>query len=145
MARPAGTPASAGRVRSPRKKSRNPAYSTAMAASQGSAMAAVKLPRLSPLTVNASRLVRFDTGSSSDAELARCAQAYIGGRGRSRSRAVVSCTTGVSSTTVVSRLSTAVVTEASANVPVSSRTGSRPLHRASRAPAAVNRPSASHS
>ena len=53
----------------------------------------------------------------------------------------MSCTTGVSSTTVVSRLSTAVVTEASPNTPPSSRTGDPRLARASRAPAAVNSPS----
>ena len=80
-----------------------------MAASHGSPIAAVKPVRLSPLTENASRLVRFDTGSSSDAEFARCVHAYMYGLGGSRSRAAVSCTTGVSSTTVVSRLSTAVV------------------------------------
>ena len=44
----------------------------------------------------------------------------------------------------MSRLSTAVVADASANVPVSSRTGRCRLHRASRAPAALKSPSDSH-
>ena len=46
-----------------------------MATTQGSPIAAVKPVRLRVLTENASRLVRFDTGSSSDAEFARCVQA----------------------------------------------------------------------
>ena len=58
----------------------------------------------SPAVANASRLVRFDTGSSSDAVLARCAVAYACGRAGTRSVRAVASTTGVSSTTVASRL-----------------------------------------
>ena len=82
----------------------------------------------------------MDTGSSSDAELARWVHAYTWGLGLTRSRVAVSCTTGVSSTTVVSRLRTAVVTEARPNTPPSNRTGEPRLARASRAPAAANSP-----
>ncbi len=46
-----------------------------MAASQGSAITALNWVKDSPATVKASRLVRFETGNSSDAELARCAVA----------------------------------------------------------------------
>ncbi len=81
----------------------------------------------------------MDTGSSSDAELARCVHAYTCGLGRIRRRTAVSCTTGVSSTTVVSRLSSAVVIAARPNTPRSSRAGEP--RRASRAPAALNSPS----
>ena len=42
-----------------------------MAASQGRVMTAAKCRNDRPAAVNASRLVRFDTGSSSDALLAR--------------------------------------------------------------------------
>ena len=45
----------------------------------------------------------MDTGSSSDAVLARCAVAYACGRAGTRSARVVASTTGVSSTTVASR------------------------------------------
>ena len=77
--------------------------------------------KLSPLAENASRFVRFDTGSSSDAELARCVQAYTCGRGRAATAAAVANTTGVSSTTVASRLSTAVTTDTTAKTTASSR------------------------
>ena len=106
--------AGAAAARSPAKNQRNAAYSTAIATSQGTAISAPKWIRSAPATENASRLVRLDTGSSSDAELARWVHAYTLGLGRTRSRVAVSCTTGVSSTTVVSRLRTAVVTEAEA-------------------------------
>ena len=46
-----------------------------MAASQGSVITAAKCRNDSPAAVNASRLVRFDTGNSSDAVFARCAVA----------------------------------------------------------------------
>ena len=42
-----------------------------MTTSQGSAITAANPAKLSPVAANASRFVRFDTGSSSDAELAR--------------------------------------------------------------------------
>ena len=83
--------------------------------------------------------MRFETGSSSDALLARCEHAYTCGRGLTRSRAAVANTTGVSSTTVASRLSTAVVAAAAANTSASSRRGSP------RAPTAIAAPSASNS
>ena len=43
--------------------------------SQGGAISALNRPNESPDALKASRFVRFDTGSSSDAELARCVQA----------------------------------------------------------------------
>ena len=109
-------------------------HSTAIAASQGSAISAAKRVNESPLASNASRLVRFETGSSSEALLARCVHAYTCGRGLKRSRAAVANTTGVSRTTVASRLSTAVVAAATANTSPSSRRGSP------RAPPAIAAP-----
>ena len=109
-------------------------HSTAIAASQGSAISAAKRVNDSPLASNASRLVRFETGSSSDALLARWVHAYTCGRGLKRSRAAVANTTGVSRTTVASRLSTAVVAAATANTSPSSRRGSP------RAPPAIAAP-----
>ena len=122
----------------------NTAYSTPMAASQGTAISAANRPKASPLAANASRLVRLDTGSSSDAELARCVHAYTCGLARTSSRAAVANTTGVSSTTVASRLSTAVVTAAIPNTRPSSLRGLPALPRAIAAPQARNSPSASH-
>jgi hypothetical protein len=46
-------------------------YSVAIAASHGSAIIAAKRGNARPLAANASRFVRLDTGSSSDAEFAR--------------------------------------------------------------------------
>ena len=79
----------------------------------GSAISAANAAKLSPLAANASRLVRFETGSSSEAS-------WPGGCRRRRAaaaarrRAAVANTTGVSSTTVASRLSAAVTTAATA-------------------------------
>src|SRR4051812_39509579 len=114
-------------------------HSTASAVSHGSAMSAAKRVNDRPLRSNASRLVRFDTGRSSDALLARWGQAYTCGRALILSRAAVANTTGVSRRTVASRLSTAVVPAAAANTIASSRRG-RP-----RAPVAIAAPSASNS
>src|SRR6185312_4168615 len=94
-----------------------------MHTSHGPAMRDVKAAKDNPVAVKASRLVRFDTGSNSEAELARCVQAYTCGRAATRRRDDVVSSTGVSSTTVASRDSTAVVTDASANVVTSSRRG----------------------
>src|SRR3954469_11786465 len=96
------TTGSAGALRSERKYQRNTAYSATITASQGSAITPANPRKVSPLAANASRLVKLDTGSSSDAELARCADAYAAGRGRTPVRAAVASTTGVSSTTVAS-------------------------------------------
>ena len=86
----------------------------------------------------------METGSSSDAEFARCVHAYTCGLARTSSLAAVANTTGVSSTTVASRLSTAVVTDAITNTCASSLRG-RPLPvRAIHAPQAWNKPSSSH-
>jgi hypothetical protein len=101
--------------RSSAKNRPNTAHSTPITASHGSAISAAKRPKVSPLAANASRLVRLETGSSSDAEFARCVHAYTGGLDRTFSVAVVASTTGVSRTTVASRLSTAVVTAAITN------------------------------
>ncbi len=62
-------------ARSFAKNQRNKRNSTTMAASQGRDMAAAKCRNDSPAALKANRLVRFDTGSSSDAVLARCAVA----------------------------------------------------------------------
>ena len=116
-----------------------------MTSSQPGAISSAKRGNDSPLAANASRLVRLETGSSSEAEFARWAVAYTCGRARSPTRAAVANTTGVSSTTVASRLSTAVVSAATANTPPSSRTGRPRQARATTSPAAVNRPSSAHS
>ena len=131
-------------ARSVAKKRPNTAYSTPMTTSHGRAISAAKWPNASPLAANASRLVRLDTGSSSDAELARCVHAYTSGRDRTSSRAAVANTTGVSRTTVVSRLSTAVVTDATTNTRASSLRGRPAADRAIHAPQARNSPSSSH-
>ncbi len=64
-----------GRRRSVAKKRVKTTHSTAITASVGSTISAAKCRNESPLAWNASRLVRFETGSSSEAELARCAHA----------------------------------------------------------------------
>jgi hypothetical protein len=86
----------------------------------------------------------LDTGSNSDAELARCEHAYTCGRGLMRRRAAVANTIGVSSTIVASRLSTAVVTAATTNTIASSRRGRRREPAAIDAPSASNRPARRH-
>ena len=116
-----------------------------MAASQGSAIKPANRPNDSPLAEKARRLVRFDTGSSSDAEFARCVHAYMCGCDRMRNRAAVTKTTGVSSTIVASRLSTAVVTAATAKTCTSRRRGCPRDLLAIHAPQARNRPSSSQS
>ena len=123
-----GTPSS------PRNARASTTHSIAIATSHGSSISAAKRVNDRPLASNASRLVRFETGSSSDALLARWVHAYTCGRGLKRSRAAVENTTGVSSTIVASRLSTAVVPAATRNTSPSSRRG-RP-----RAPAAIAAP-----
>src|SRR3954447_18151059 len=65
----------AGASRSDRNARASTTHSTASAASHGSAMSAAKRVNDRPLRSNASRFVRFETGSSSDALLARCEQA----------------------------------------------------------------------
>src|SRR4051812_7519942 len=98
-------------ARSRAKTQRSKRNSMATAANHDGAITAVKWRNDRPAAVNASRLVRLDTGSNSDAVLARCAVAYACGRAGTRSARVVASTTGVSNTTVASRLSTAVVTD----------------------------------
>ncbi len=95
--------------------------STATAANHDGAITAVKWRNDRPAAENASRFVRLDTGSSSDAVLARCAVAYACGRAGTHSARVVASTTGVNSTTVASRLRTAVVTAPMTNTFASSR------------------------
>ena len=116
-----------------------------IATNQGSAISAAKRVKLSPLAAKASRLVRLETRSSSEAVLDRWVQAYTCGLGRAPSRAAVANTTGVSSTIVASRLSTAVITDATANTQASSLRGRPAAARAIHAPQAVNSPSSSHS
>ena len=69
------TGACAGASRSVRKNRRNTTYSAMIATSHGNAISAANRVKLSPLDANASRFVRFDTGSSSDALLERCVHA----------------------------------------------------------------------
>src|SRR4030095_13296027 len=102
----------AGVARSAAKNTRKTPYSTTITTSHGSVMSRANPTKPRPLVAKARRLVRLETGSSSDAELARCVHAYTCGRGRTPTRAVVANTTGVSSTTVASRLSTAVTSAA---------------------------------
>ncbi len=58
-------------TRSVAKNRRSTIHSTAIAANHGSAIVAPKRAKLSPLARNARRLVRFETGRSSEAEFAR--------------------------------------------------------------------------
>src|SRR3984893_4733910 len=96
-------------ARSAAKNLRKTTYSAAMATSHGAAINAAKRVKDIPALENASRFVRFDTGSNSEAVFARCALAYVCGRLGSANVRAVASTTGVSSTTVASRLRTAVV------------------------------------
>ena len=64
-----------GRPRSTAKKRVSTTHSTATAPAVGSTISPAKRVNDSPLAWKASRLVRLETGSSSDAELARCEQA----------------------------------------------------------------------
>ena len=116
-----------------------------MAASQGTAISAAKRVKLSPLAANASRLVRLETGSSSQAVFDRWAAAYACGFARAPSRAAVANTTGVSSTTVASRLRTAVITEAATKTAASSRRDRPAAAPAIHPPQASNSPSSSQS
>ena len=115
-----------------------------MAASHGSVMTAAKCRNDRPAAANASRFVRFDTGSSSDALLARCAVAYACGLAGTANVRAVASTTGVSRTTVASRLRIAVVADAMTNTMASRCRGLPALNRAIATPAARNRPSSSH-
>ena len=72
---PSSARARRGRCRSTAKKRVSTTHSTATAAAVGSAISPAKRMNDSPLAWKASRLVRFETGSSSEAELARCEHA----------------------------------------------------------------------
>ena len=128
------------RCRSPANERRSTTHSIASATSHGSAIKPPNRANESPLARNASRLVRFETGSSSDALLARCEHAYTCGRALVRSLAAVANTIGVNSTTVASRLRTAVVPAAARNTIASSRVGRPREPSAIHAPSASNRP-----
>src|SRR3954447_7419074 len=78
----------------------------------------------------ASRFVRFETGSSNEALLARRTQACTDGRGMTRVVEAAAATTGVSRTTVASRLSAAVVSDAATKVRASMRWALPRLSRA---------------
>ncbi len=72
----AGTGSAAGAgTRSPRNQRRIATYSTPMTASHGRTINPAKPRNVSPDAENASRLVRFETGSRIDAELDRCPHA----------------------------------------------------------------------
>ncbi len=64
-----------GASKSRRKTHRSAPHSIAIATAHGSAISAAKRAKDNSVAWNASRLVRFEIGSSSDAELARCAHA----------------------------------------------------------------------
>ena len=64
-----------GRPSSTAKNRRSTIHSTAITASQGSAISAAKRVNESPLAWNASRFVRLETASRSEAEFARCVHA----------------------------------------------------------------------
>ena len=88
----------------------------------------------------ASRLVRLETGSSNEAELAIRRQAWAPGRAETPAAAAAVRTTGVSSTTVASSESVVVTRAPSRNTPVNRGTGrSRPSLRTQPA-AAAKRP-----
>ena len=74
---------------------RRPSHSATHTSTQGSTISPVNRPKDSPDALNASRLVRFDTGSSSEPLLASRVQAYSCGRLTTPSAAVVVRTTGV--------------------------------------------------
>src|ERR1700682_3928479 len=108
-----GTVSRAGSTDSSRAKSqRSNTNSTPTAASHGSAMTAVKWTNDKPATLKANKLVRLDTGNSSDALFARWAVEYACGFAETASVRAVASTTGVNSTTVASRLRIAVVAAA---------------------------------
>ena len=67
----AGGGCAAATARSARKNRRNTTYSIAMTSSQPGAISSANRGKDSPLAANASRLVRLETGSSSEAEFAR--------------------------------------------------------------------------
>ena len=136
--------ASARPTRSVLKNLRSTSHSTAIAANHGNTMVAPKRANDNPLALNASRLVRLETGRSREAEFARWVHAYTCGFDRSRSCATVAKTTGVSSTTVASRLSTAVTVLATANTSARSLTGLPREPVATQVPAASNSPKRSH-
>ena len=103
------------RTSSERKNSRKIRYSTAIVTTHGNAINAVKCKNVKPVAAKAMRLVRFDTGRSVDAEFDRCALAYEWGRGLAPMDRAAAITAGVRSTTVASRLRTAVVRAAAPN------------------------------
>src|ERR1039457_895691 len=73
-------------TRSGAENRRSTVHATAIAANHGSAIVAPKRAKLSPLARNAKRLVRFETGRSSEAEFARWVHAYACGLARSPGR-----------------------------------------------------------
>ncbi len=129
---PVGRP---GLDRSPAKHSRVPTYSTISTTSRGSTINAANRANESPVASSASRLVRLETGSSSDAELARCAVACRCGRAETPTRTAAATTTGVKSTTVASRLRTVVIAVPTTSTQPSSERGLEPAARESTAPA----------
>ena len=99
--------------RGPRGRARNSrrstTYSTTSTVASTGAITTAKPPKVRSRWGIASRLVRLETGSSSEAELAIRRQACApGARGRRQGDGGRRATTGVSSTTVASRLSTVV-------------------------------------
>ena len=99
-----------------RNRRRRPTYSTARTTASTGAVR-----RANPVNVRsrwgrASRLVRFETGSRSDAEFAIRKQAKVPGSSGTDLAIPAPSTTGVSRTTVASRLRVAVTTAASTKI-----------------------------
>ena len=121
--RPGGTPGPAVRPGVAPAEARRGGRGTAAAArrtprpvrraSTGAIRTAKPSERRGPRWGRASRLVRLETGSRSEAEFAIRRQAKVPGRRRTDRAMAAASTTGVSSTTVASRLSMAVTTAAS--------------------------------
>ena len=125
----------AGPRRSSRKSRRSATYSTASTTADTGAIRAAKPAKVRWRCGRASRLVRLETGSSREAELAIRNEEYADGQGDACTASAAPTTTGISSTTVASRLSTAVTRAASTKTPVIRAAGPPPLRRATtRAP-----------
>ena len=135
-----GSTSPSGRVlRSRAKNSRWAAYSTAITTSQAGAITSAKRANDRSSWCRASKVVRLLTGSSRLEEFASRTHAESAGPGRTCARVAAASTTGVSSTAVASRLSTAVTATAATKVRPRKRTPDVP-GRPIRCPIARNSP-----
>ncbi len=124
---------------SARNHQRSTAYSAATATSHTGSIAQVNPTNVSPVAPNTSRLVRLETGSRVDPELAIRTEAYA--CERCGLTPVAAIRMGVSSTTVASRLSTAVTAAARPMLQASSRVLEPAASRDMCPPRTSNRPS----